>query len=290
MLGFFLWQTLFASKENSQSPEQATIAQSKQQTSYENSFGGSPAPSTRNSTDETIAGYTKWLAIFTLFLVLANIGLFISGERNVEVARKSADAAGQAAHIAQQTLFFTTRPWIKVADISMEGDLMATRSQNSILSIIRLNYVLKNVGKSPAKNIKFDVISLPQGQLANTSDILSYHKQFCAASNAQRGERGLRYTLFPDDTLPIEDKSGFNLQDELAARMGSNTPQVFVCITYQFDFSDRIHTTGLLFTIYRGTKDRRSTNGISVPMDGEQHVIPQSELVIVPTPEADIVD
>src|SRR5215216_1312146 len=82
VLGLFLWQTLFASEEHGEGREQPAIAQSQHQPRHEDSIGGSPAPRTHNPTEEAIATYTKWLAIFTPFLVLATISLFISGERN----------------------------------------------------------------------------------------------------------------------------------------------------------------------------------------------------------------
>jgi hypothetical protein len=58
-----------------------------------------PAP---GATDQAIAEYTKWLAIFTAFLVLATIGLFVSGERTVDVARQSANAAKDSADAAKK--------------------------------------------------------------------------------------------------------------------------------------------------------------------------------------------
>jgi hypothetical protein len=117
VLGFFLWQTLFASKEYSYGEEKSEPAYSEQQTGNEYTSRSSSTPNHRNATDEAIAEYTKWLAIFTLFLVLATIGLFISGERNVDVARRTANAAKQSAD--------ATRASVKLAEQTAEMQLRA---------------------------------------------------------------------------------------------------------------------------------------------------------------------
>src|ERR1700733_1965537 len=98
VLGFFLWQTLFATEEYSNGQLKTEPAYSEQQSGGNNPSGTSSSPSSTKSTDEAIADYTKWLAIFTMFLVLATIGLFISGERSVQVARLNALAAKNAAN------------------------------------------------------------------------------------------------------------------------------------------------------------------------------------------------
>lgn len=86
VLGFFLWQTLFASEENGNGHKEPEPTYSEQRSGGEHALRSSPTPSRSNRTEEAIAEYTKWLAIFTLFLVLATIALFVSGERNVRVA------------------------------------------------------------------------------------------------------------------------------------------------------------------------------------------------------------
>ncbi len=103
-LGFFLWQTLFISKEDSGGAEPSEPAYSEQQSGHENTLGARPTPSHPNTVEESLANYTRWLAIFTLFLVLATVALFISGERNVDVAKKSANAAIKAVHITERQL------------------------------------------------------------------------------------------------------------------------------------------------------------------------------------------
>jgi hypothetical protein len=104
VLGFFLWQTLFGSEKNSYTNSKSEITDNDHQPRKENSLGDRTVPRSPNSTEKAIAEYTKWLAIFTLFLVLATVGLFISGERNVDAAKSSANAARDSAIAAQNAV------------------------------------------------------------------------------------------------------------------------------------------------------------------------------------------
>ena len=97
VFGFFLWQTLFGSEEGGEANSESKAAYSQQQSGV----GLSPATATQTKrTDEAVAEYTKWLAVFTMFLVLTTVGLYISGERNVQVANRSAIAAKNSADAA----------------------------------------------------------------------------------------------------------------------------------------------------------------------------------------------
>ena len=93
-IGFFLWQSLFVADKIDDDGKQTDAAQIEQQRA------GS-VPSQRDTTDKAIASYTKWLAVFTGFLVLATILLFVSGERSIEVARRSANAAKELSDLLQ---------------------------------------------------------------------------------------------------------------------------------------------------------------------------------------------
>jgi hypothetical protein len=149
-LGFFLWQTLFAPEENSETEGQPKIAYSQKQPGNENSL--STPTGVSNASDKAIARYTKWLAIFTLFLVLATVGLFVSGERAVRVGNRSADAANRSARIAEDSLVKLQRAFIGVQQIRY---LSHTNDQHKVWWSIHVNW--ENSGSSRAKNVKFYV-------------------------------------------------------------------------------------------------------------------------------------
>ena len=145
VFAFFHWQTLFASEKYGYSEEKAEPTYSQQAARSENASGTSASPSGSKKTDEAIAEYTKWLAIFTMFLVLATIGLFICGERNVDVARRAADAAKKSADAATDNIK-SLRAQLR-AYLEIRGQ-RPTRDRNQFV------IVLKNVGQTPAKNVR----------------------------------------------------------------------------------------------------------------------------------------
>jgi hypothetical protein len=91
-IGFFLWQSLFVAEKIGDNSNQTAAAQTEQRRANESSQ--------RDATDKAIAKYTKLLAVFTGFLVLATILLFVSGERSIGVARRSATAAKELSAYA----------------------------------------------------------------------------------------------------------------------------------------------------------------------------------------------
>jgi hypothetical protein len=152
VFGFFLWQTLFAPKEYSEGAPNSKPAYSEQKTSGEHALGGGLTPSHTNPTEEAIAEYTKWLAIFTLFLVLATIGLFVSGERNIEVARESANAAKQSADVARDAVLLSD----KTAERQLRAYLfIETAHVSGSGSDYRGVADIKNAGQTPAYKVNF---------------------------------------------------------------------------------------------------------------------------------------
>jgi hypothetical protein len=113
MIGIFLWQVLFNGKEI--------------------------AISSPKSSEEALVQYTKWLALFTAILALATIALFVSGERNVDVARKAADTASDA-------LTANTRAWVAPSFM-----VLNTPVENGPPISFQIHLV--NHGKEPALNV-----------------------------------------------------------------------------------------------------------------------------------------
>ena len=184
VLGFFLWQTLFVTKEYGNAEKTSETPYTEQQTSGADTTSRAP-PSSKQSTDEAVAEYTKWLAIFTLFLVLATIGLFISGERNVEVARMSANAAKTSAKVAEDTLIAGDRPWVGPETIDFPALMVGGAFQATIR--------WRNTGHSPALNSRI----------------------YTESKTVNRGEAEPgRLTIFPaevDTTLMMPNEVGVTL-------------------------------------------------------------------------------
>jgi hypothetical protein len=118
VFGFLLWQALFAPKQKMEGSNENQATQSEQQHTNKQALRAGTAPAAHNPTEQAIADYTQLLAIFTGLLVLATVALFVSGERNVDVAaqsarsaKDSAEAANKAADVAKSTLIASQRAW-----------------------------------------------------------------------------------------------------------------------------------------------------------------------------------
>lgn len=151
-LAFVLWGALFGPKKISNAPNNADATQTQNQGDNKKLARSGTLPSLSQRTDEAIADYTKWLAVFTAFLVLATIALFVSGERNVEVSRQAADAANRSAQIAEDGLVKLQRAFVslqQIRHISHEGP------HHKVWWSIYV--VWENFGTSRATNVKFFV-------------------------------------------------------------------------------------------------------------------------------------
>jgi hypothetical protein len=94
--------------------------------------------------------------------------------------------------------------------------------------------------------------------------------------------------LFPNDPILLPVKATFSSTDVTIVRLGSNTPQIFLCVTYEFEVSKQVHTSAVVYTIYKGSV--RSQNAICAAPDGSELILPSSALAFVPSPEAAVAD
>lgn len=121
-------------------------------------------PSHSNPTEEAIAEYTKWLAVFTAFLVLATIGLFVSGERMAKISKFSADAANRSAEIAERALIAGQRAFVSV---SFEPSASKSVETNKITTW-NFTPIWWNAGDTPTRNMQNHInIKLFDGSLPN---------------------------------------------------------------------------------------------------------------------------
>jgi hypothetical protein len=153
-LGIVLWQSLFPSEKVEKQRNEPQATHAEQQGSDEQAVRAGASPRAHNPTEDAIAEYTKWLAVFTALLVLATISLFVSGERNVDAARESAKAAKEAADAARDS--------VRLAESTAERQLRAyigfdwgavllnSPADGQITAWMRL----KNFGTTPAYKVK----------------------------------------------------------------------------------------------------------------------------------------
>jgi hypothetical protein len=120
--------------------------------------GGEAKPETsKESTDEAIARYNKWLTIFTAVLAIATIGLgtatvglYFASERQIEIWRRSTEATERAAlaateqaHVARIALTQLERPYLFIFGVHHFQFDSETKEYF-------VEYTVANYGKMPA--------------------------------------------------------------------------------------------------------------------------------------------
>jgi hypothetical protein len=103
-IGGVLWQSLFGSKEDNHYGSSAQHQNTEQQSSDKRTDETRSITSAKQSTDDRLATYTLWLAVFTALLVLVSafqISFLISADRT---AAQAAEAAKSSVEIAERTL------------------------------------------------------------------------------------------------------------------------------------------------------------------------------------------
>lgn len=285
-LAFVLWQSLFISDDSEGRSNKDRATHAEQQHADKQIAGTALPPKAHNPTEQLIADYTRWLAVFTALLVLATVALFVSGERNVEVATKAAnaardgaEAAKQAAEIAQKTLIASQRAWIRIDEIGLGGGALAFDKNGASISI---SFKITNVGNSPAINITPHVwlIALKNG------GPFSLQEQQRLCNDIRNKPFQIGFTLFPNEQFPTNMGIGgwslgtnispdeVKLGLEVSADKKHVALEVFGCIDYTFPADPTTHhQTGFIRML-----QKRGPTLVS-PEDG---MIPVGQLMLMP--------
>jgi hypothetical protein len=264
-LGFVLWSALFPAHH----PIENAASRDEQYPQEQRSEERPPIIQAESATNKKIANYTFALAVFTALLVLVAIFQIAYLIQADKIAKQSADAAQRSASVAQNALIATNRPWIKVVDITADAGMYVTKGGAGL----NLWFHLKNIGHSPAKNVRLHVDGRVQGGHGET--ILEYERRICREARLSKNEEAT-HILFPGDPLVLQRKpGGFN-----AAPGGGVSPEIVGCVTYEFDFSERIHMTAFAFTVMTGQDTLTSTSRGSViaPTDDRSFTIAPADL------------
>jgi hypothetical protein len=215
----------------------------------------------KSELDRRLVDLTAELAYFTAGLFAATIALFNATaglaffgwrqskdmKASIVVAKVAADAAKESADVAKDTLVATNRPWISVG-ISIGSDLTYDGQGDARVII---NFVLKNVGKSPAANVQIDAEIVPI-----FGDTRPFQKAIADRNKIRPAGLGnLGVTLFPDEiqthshNLPISrasidthvKKMAADFGDDAAKKMGLTFLATLVgCVDYKFTFAEGV--------------------------------------------------
>ena len=197
-----------------------------------------------------LAWFTAGLFVATVALVIATIGLGYFGFRQVRdmkasiaVAQTAATAAQKSATVAKKTLILTQRPWVAIIDVIPASPLRFGPAG----AIISLTFQLKNVGPSPACNVRVRAeIHGLRGSTVHQNRVCQEAKEIRLAG----------FTLFPGMAIDHQDSLLIG-RDEIEKEtypgdLGSRwfDPIVYGCVTYEFSsFEEGYHQTGFVLRL-----------------------------------------
>jgi hypothetical protein len=255
ILGAIIWFSLFSSEKIEDHANNTQAAQTQQQGTNEHAEGSSATPRAHSSAEQTIADYTKIVGIFTGLLVIATIFLFISGERNVDVARRTAKAAKESADVARDTLIAAQRPWVKVDGLPLiTSDLVFVNGEGSI----DLVFTISNRGSAPGLRVRIDAKIVASNQI----NLLEEQRNWAANFRVDGAPSELRpeYTSWKDDKIVYRVKAWMNSVEMPRFKpLSDNTPfpisllAIVGCVTYEFDFAPGYHQTGIIYDLRKTT-------------------------------------
>ncbi|QGM46979.1 hypothetical protein [Methylocystis heyeri] len=206
--------------------------------------------------DDPISYFTEWLTVFTGFLFLSSaiqIGFLVRADRTSRIA---SEAAKKSADIASKTLAASNRPWIKV-NTNINGPL----TYEKFAPYLSFEFVLENVGKSPAKSayIYFEV------RCQTLSDDKPFYPlrriRELVESARKQSEYPFGFTVF--EGTPISQKIGTYVVDiDVAKCIETDSyinPVLMGTVVYKSEFDDVPHVTGFVFDIMRNPVPRPLT-------------------------------
>jgi len=175
----------------------------------------------------------------------------------VRAAIIAACLAGWSAWIFQHQLEemrADQRPWVSAVASVDEPFVYQYESNGTNVS---LRYTLHNSGHSPANNIWFELATLPEFP---EGDIIVLARMTCEGSVPPSNSRvALGFTLFPGDTISIEETGNISKNDidrlntmyrTLPGPMKIWTPMVIACVIYRSPpEGGKLHHTPLIINL-----------------------------------------
>jgi len=167
-------------------------------------------------------------------------------KRAAKAAQEAADAAQRQVVTMQKQLEMSERPWITI-QFTISGPL----TFDNEMANLRLQYTLKNVGHSVAKNINIEARAFLQSFKEGKFFVaLEHQKVTCDRALARTDEeRSHGLTLFPNEEAVSNLTVAIN-KEEIDATLVPfpNTSDKYIapgfvgCVTYEFPFPSESQT------------------------------------------------
>jgi hypothetical protein len=217
----------------------------------------------------------------------AQVGLFWWQLRimreSIADTKIAADAAKKSADVSYRTLIMSQRPWV-IADIEIGSDIVFDDAGEGRVYI---NFLLKNIGKSPAVNVDVNVRISPvfgdeiiiQKEIANPS----LHRSPAVGN--------LGMSIFPGESKPFQtslpiSKDSLNkywqkFRDEYETPTYIDnwfTIMLLGSVDYKFAFEDGHHQTGIMLCFLRLDDAGRWNNSFDI----REKIVRKDRIALVP--------
>jgi len=239
---------------------------SKQEISVEKPYLQEQTKECKTYWERLIGDPVAFATICLVFVTaLLAIGVFIQiclMTRAEYIAKDTAEAAKISAKVAENTLIATQRPWIKIIDVKLNSPSPIILTAHEIN--INIGYQLKNIGTTPAADVKFGFEPFLIDSDLDMDRIFSNMKSNCEEmkkrSLSQRQAvaiGGVGGYLFPNE--PSRELSSILMSipfvrfEREIGRKIVTIKSIFIIAyaTYKFPFDNTIHITGTSYRLLR---------------------------------------
>jgi hypothetical protein len=213
------------------------------------------------------------LAFLTLGLVVATfVQSFLTG---IQIAplRTSAEAAKQAADIAQKQLELSERPWIKIINVQSYGDgnplsglsfekIVTPGQPDREQATLATKLVFANIGHSVADvtpNLEFFMPQFNSSEYWNR--VNGEEQRFCGSPDMS-AVTAQKITLFPDEPQPFEYYSSLSapIRQENITQVAQDKgifPALIVCVSYRHKGLPKLYQTRAVYEVSNSETHQR---------------------------------
>jgi hypothetical protein len=289
-MGFFIGGSVFWGLYGPNATIQEQHATAKEQPAQHS------AAEEKEKADEALARYTFWLTLFTGVLAIATVGLgvataglYLTGEKQIKVTRRSNQrqlrkmqasiaTAEDANKLNREVFAASQRPWLDVRVLLASGF-----ETNGESALVQLQVIIKNVSDIPALNVTCDTSTFPNAESENERGCYRQLSERMKARNFKNSGYGI--TLFPEREMEASRSwtaaTWFAQNVKPKVQNGGIPPLgalgVCVCVDYASAVSDRHYQTGFIYVILAKNTD---INDAWISF-GLEKSIPQSDLRLV---------
>jgi hypothetical protein len=200
-----------------------------------------------NATHDNISGFAAVaVAVFTFTLWRSTLKLWETGEKQIAVAKVSADAAIESNKLTSELFQSEQRAWISAAATLASGLTWEESGARLYIDVI-----LDNVGKSPALDVSFEADTFMSGR--ENPEPEAGLSQFCEKIVQRRSSpRAKGVTVFPGKPTHVMYSLLVRRTDidrNIVIKPDWFSPMIQGCVVYKTTGAPDMKYTGILYNI-----------------------------------------